>query len=224
MSRTNVMSAPRPGGSRARTRTLMLLAAACLAVGFFAAFAAPYLALDPQRFGRYWPRRGWLLLHITGGAVALLVGPAQLWLGLRGSPMRLHRRLGMLYLAGIALGALGAVGLVVTTTFGWVFGAGLAGATLAWIVTTALAFAAIRRGLVEQHKEWMIRSYVLTFAFVTFRIFFGALQAAGVGTVLERLTAASWFCWAVPLVVTEALLQGRKILAAGGRHTRAVSH
>jgi hypothetical protein len=72
-----------------------------------------------------------------------------------------------------------------------------------------LAFIAIRRRLLEQHKEWMIRSYVVTFAFVFFRIFFRTLGAADIGTSLERAGAASWFCWAVPLLICEAILQGR---------------
>jgi Predicted membrane protein (DUF2306) len=99
--------------------------------------------------------------------------------------------------------------LAFNTTFGWVFGAGLGGLATAWIVTTGLAFAAIRRHLYEQHKEWMIRSYVVT---MTFRLFFEVLRWPGIGTVGERLTAMAWICWAVPLLVTEGLLQGRKIL------------
>lgn len=35
-----------------------------------------------------------------------------------------------------------------------------------------------------------------------------------VGTTPEQLAAASWFCWAVPLLVMETLLEGRKIFAA----------
>ena len=54
---------------------------------------------------------------------------------------------------------------------------------------------------------------VVTTAFVTFRVFFLLLQNAGVGTLNEQLGAASWFCWAVPLLITEAWLQGRKILS-----------
>jgi hypothetical protein len=60
----------------------------------------------------------------------------------------------------------------------------------------------------------MIRSYVVTFAFVTFRLVWAAFHAAEVGTLPEQLAAASWSCWAVPLLFTEAILQGRKILAA----------
>jgi CelD/BcsL family acetyltransferase involved in cellulose biosynthesis len=58
----------------------------------------------------------------------------------------------------------------------------------------------------------MIRSYVVTFAFVTFRAMWAALQAAGVGTLHEQLAMASWFCWAAPLLVVEAALQGRKLV------------
>jgi hypothetical protein len=53
----------------------------------------------------------------------------------------------------------------------------------------------------------------VTFGFVFFRIFVGIAQATGIGTLQEQLAAASWFCWAAPLLVTEAILQGRKIFA-----------
>ena len=148
------------------------------------------------------------------GIVALLSGPVQLWLGLTAQRVWLHRRLGLVYMASVAVSSVAAYYLAFNTDFGWVFGAGLAGLATAWIVTTGLALVAIRRHLYEQHKEWMIRSYVVTTAFVTFRLLFSGLEAAGIGTVVERLTAASWFCWAVPLVIAEAVLQGRKIFAS----------
>ena len=99
------------------------------------------------------------------------------------------------------------------TDFGWIFGAGLFGLAVAWVATTTLAYLAIRRSLIDQHKEWMIRSYVVTFAFVTFRVIQPALQAARIGTELEQLAAAAWACWAVPLLITELVIQGRKVLA-----------
>jgi Predicted membrane protein (DUF2306) len=57
---------------------------------------------------------------------------------------------------------------------------GLGGLALAWMLTTGMALIAIRRSLVDQHKEWMIRSYVVTFGFVTFRGIIPLLRAAGV--------------------------------------------
>jgi hypothetical protein len=39
----------------------------------------------------YWTMRGWLLMHITGGMVALLTGPFQFWTGFRMRYVNLHR-------------------------------------------------------------------------------------------------------------------------------------
>ena len=192
--------------------TIVLLGIAGVSAAvFLVAFAVPYLTLDQQRFGPYWPKRGWLLLHITGGMLALSLGPFVLWLGLNRRRMNVHRILGTAYISSIALSSFAAFYLASHTELGWVFGAGLSGLATAWIVTTGMALVSIRKRLIAQHQEWMIRSYVVTFAFVNFRILAGILQVAAVGTLNEQLAAASWFCWAVPLLVTEVVLQGRKI-------------
>jgi uncharacterized membrane protein len=188
-------------------------AAALTAVGFVLIAVVPYFTLDQQPFGPYWPRRGWLLLHIGGGMVALLTGPGQFWLGLDGRGAAWHRRLGIAYVASVAVSSIAAFYLAFTTTFGGAFGAGLIALAIAWLTTTGLAFAAVRRYLIEQHREWMIRSYVVTFAFVTFQLAIPVLQAFGMGTLSERFATAIWLSWTVPLLVTEAFLQGRKILA-----------
>jgi uncharacterized membrane protein len=185
--------------------------AALIGIGFFVAVALPYLTLDQEVLARYSSRRVWLLAHIAAGAVALLTGPVQLWFGVSRRAMAVHRRLGLAYVASVGVGAVAAFYLAAHTNLGWGFGAGITGLGIAWVVTTTLAIVAIRRGLVEQHQEWMTRSYVVTFAFVTFRTLWGVLQAAGIGTQHEQLAASSWFCWAVPLLVTEVVLQGRRI-------------
>jgi Predicted membrane protein (DUF2306) len=205
------------GGStaiRPGPRVIALLGIATLvSLVFIVVAALPYFSLNEAQFRTYWPRRGWLLLHITTGIVAILTGPVQLWLGLSDRYPAVHRSLGLVYLGSITVSSAAAYYLALHTDGGWVFGSGLAGLATAWLVTSYLAFLAIKRHLYEQHKEWMVRSYVVTLGFVTFRILFTALQASGVGTLPEQLGVAAWFCWSVPLLVTEAVLQGRQILA-----------
>jgi hypothetical protein len=179
----------------------------------FVVFAAlPYYRLSPAQFGPVWPRRWWLLLHITTGIVALFSGPVQLWLGLTDQRPHLHRRLGVIYLTAVGTSSFAAYYLATHTDFGIVFGAGLSGLATAWVVTTGLAYLAIRRHLLDLHKEWMIRSYVVTTGFISFRLLVVLLGAGGIGTIQERIGIAAWFCWSIPLLVTEAILQGRKIL------------
>jgi hypothetical protein len=203
---------PSPG--RVWGRAVVLLAVTAVAFWFVLANVVPYIVPDAVHAARYAAaRRVGLLVHIACGTVALLIGPVQLWLGLGRRHVGLHRRLGVVYVGSVALGSASAFSLAVTTRLGWVVGMGLAGLGLAWLVTTALALAAIRRRQIPQHAEWMIRSYVVTFAFVTFRLLWAAFRAAEVGTLPEQLAVASWLCWSGPLLFTEAILQGRKILS-----------
>jgi predicted membrane protein DUF2306 len=201
------------------TKALIGLAAIAALV-FIAVAAWPYRAmfgseesarqaLQDFQFS-YWPRRGWLLVHIAGGLIALLSGPVQLWLGLHDVKMHIHRKLGLIYITGMAIGSVGAIGLALQTDGGLVFGSGLFFLALAWITTTSLAYIAIRKGLIDQHREWTIRSYVVTFAFVTFRVGQVAMTARGVDLV-TAIGIMAWACWAIPLLITEAVIQGQKL-------------
>jgi len=183
-----------------------------LAVGFILKYVFHYyLHYDQASFNPYWPRRGGLLLHISGGMLALVTGPWQFWTGLRMKHMQVHRWTGRLFLLGAAMGVVGAAYLAFTTTFGWAFATGLIGLACAWAGTCAMAYYAIRRGLVQMHKEWMIRAYVVTYAFVTFRVFsdYGAISR--LQPAIDVSMTLSWVCWVVPLCITELVLQLRQM-------------
>ena len=49
-------------------------------------------------------------------------------------------------------------------------GASLVTLAIFWLVSGGMAYLAIRNRRVQMHKEWMIRSYVLTFFFVNARL------------------------------------------------------
>ena len=77
-----------------------------------------------------------------------------------------------------------------------------------------MAYVAIRLGHVRQHKDWVLRSYVVTFTFVTTRTLaeLGILPSLG-GDPFATLV---WLCWSMSLLATEVILQGRKVIAPGG--------
>lgn len=182
------------------------------ALHFWARGPLHYLLDHTERsFGDYWPRRWWLLLHIGGATLALFMGPFQLWSGLRSRHLAIHRLTGLLYVAGVGLG--GAAGFYMSFfTQPRDFGVSLFMLAFAWWLTVGMAFLAIKRRRIEAHKEWMIRGYVVTFAFVAFRYLvdlpiFEPLGAARASTV-------GWLCWVAPLLVTEAVLQWRRTVGA----------
>ena len=192
---------------------VLLAVALLVGLGFVIGFVFPYFRLTPEALGPYVAKRVWILMHIIGGSIALILGPFILGSGLRRTRMQLHRKIGMAYMVSGGFSSVAAFYLAAHTEVNWVFGMGLSGLAIAWITTTGLAFISIKKRLITQHKEWMIRSYVTTFGFVSFRILVGVLTVANVGTLIDRLTAASWFCWAFPLLLTELILQGKKVFS-----------
>jgi len=186
-----------------------------LAVLFVAKYVLFYFRhYDPLSFDPYWPRRGWLFLHISAGTLALATGPLQFWTGLRQRNLAFHRWTGRLYLFSVAAGIVGAVGLSATTTFQWGVVNGIRALALAWLVTTAMAYYTIRKGLVSLHKEWMIRSYVVTFAFITFRFLQDYSPLSRVQPEGDRDTTIAWACWVVPLAIVEMVFHFKRTRSA----------
>jgi uncharacterized membrane protein len=174
-----------------------------------AGFTNPYHGAS-----NYWVMRGWVLMHITAGMTALLIGPWQFWTGFRMRYARIHRWTGRVFLCAVSLGSVAAFRLVFATTSGWAFGSGLFFLALAWITTAAMAYYAILNGRVAIHKEWMIRAYVVTFAFVTFRLISNWAPTSNLKPEEHVPIVAAWACWAVPFFFTEVILQLRRMHTA----------
>ena len=172
----------------------------------------PYILMDQDKIGRFEGREFWIITHVAMGIIALLVGPVQFWLGWK-SKFVSHKKVGLIYLIAILFSSIASFYLAVTTEVSWVFGMGLGGLGVAWVLTTGVAFLAIRKRKIELHREWMTRSYVVTMGFVFFRFFVGITSAMEIGTLFQRLEAASWFCWAFPLLFAEIIIQRKKIFA-----------
>jgi len=167
---------------------------------------------DPMRgAGNYWAMRGWLLMHMTGGMMALLTGPWQFWTGFRSRYARLHRWTGRLFLGGVAVGSVGAFRMAIGTTFGWAWAVALVGLAVAWVTTSGMAYYAIRRKRFQVHKEWMVRAYVVTFAFVTFRLLNDYGPTSHLQPPGDRIVTLGWISWVLPLLVTEVVLQLRRM-------------
>lgn len=135
-----------------------------------------------------------LRTHITASAFALLTGPWQFRVGLRRRWPRLHRASGRVYVAACLVGGVAGTGIALGTTHGPVAGWGFLLMGIAWITTTAVAFASILRGDVDTHRRWMIRSFALTYGAVTLRLYVGPATAAGAefDTIYP---AIAWLCW-----------------------------
>jgi uncharacterized membrane protein len=191
--------------------TITLSALALLAAWFIVKSALPYFNFSPTHYGSYfWPRRWGLLLHVAGGVTALTVGIVQLWLGLTHRVATLHRALGKVYVGVIAVASIAGFYLSLTSSGNPPYASGLFFLCVAWVVTTTMAVLAIRRRNLPQHREWMMRSYAVTFAFVTFRFGVDALASNGLA-LSDAQAIMAWACWAIPLLLLEPLIQFRAV-------------
>jgi len=195
---------PRPPLSR--NALVALAVPAGSVVYYIARYMLRYAVWDESHYGVMWSRRLSLLPHVIGGVTAATVGVIQLVTGESGRTTRAHRTLGWIYTTGVALGAAGSLSLSITVD-PWEFGyaTGLFALGVVWPIATAMAIIAAKRRAFAQHREWMIRSYVLTFAFVVFRFTMRRIIALKLGTDADVDGFLAWSCWAVPLFITELM-------------------
>jgi uncharacterized membrane protein YozB (DUF420 family) len=191
----------------------LLLVTAVLVLRFVPRNALPYFSMSDAELQRAAPTttlRWALFSHLSSGMVAIFLGLVQLWLGERRQYMHWHRNLGKLYGSADLLGSIGAFYMALTINGGVAYKSGLFFLGVAWLTTTSMAYVSIRHRIFEQHREWMIRSYVVTLAFVCFRLLGQILTAVGVPPTADRAGAQAWVCWALPLLIAEVFLQLRK--------------
>lgn len=211
MSATGVSATVARDARGRRLLALALLCAAVPAAWFLNRDAVNYLTVDIAHYTEYyWHRRYALMLHVGGGSIALSLGLLQTYLGLSGRTRRLHRWLGYFYLASGAIATAAAFYLALAMEpVAWIYSSGLIGLGLAWWVTTAIAYACVRRGALLEHRAWMLRSYVVTFGFVTFRAVQLWLVSFGITSEERSYDVAAWACWVVPLLLVEPLIRSR---------------
>ena len=147
-----------------------------------------------------------VMAHLGGGLVALAVGAWQMNARLRSRVIALHRWMGRIYVAAVLIGGLGALRMAVVSAQGWTTHLGFGLLALLWLFCTARAYVAIRSHEETRHRRWMIRSYSLTLAGVTLRIYLPLSLALGV-PFANAYQVISWLCWVPNIMLAEWLVR-----------------
>lgn len=164
-------------------------------------FVAPQ-ARPPFLRGRTGLMQLAVTLHLGGGGVALALGAFQLNAALRSRRIQLHRIMGCVYVVSVILSAVSGLRMAVASQGGTVAHLGFGLLACAWLFTTVRGFLRIRAGDDLDHRAWMIRSYSLTFAAVTLRIYLPLAFAVGAPFEIAYPVIA-WLCWVPNLIVAE---------------------
>lgn len=154
--------------------------------------------------------------HFLFGGIALLIGPfAFRRIVLRERPS-LHRRLGKVYMVSAAVSGLSGLAMAFGAAGGVPGRMGFGGLAVVWLSTTGFGFVAIRRRDIAAHRRWMVRSFAVCFAAVTFRIELLILTPL-LGFETAYPTVA-WSSWVLNLAFAEYWLSNT---STAGRWSRA---
>lgn len=159
-------------------------------------------------------RTGWYLpfyyAHVLVGGLVLLAGFFQLQPASHRRFRRAHRVLGYFYVMGILLFA--APGGLVMSLFinrgPWVLMSFVIQSIL-WFYCTAVAFDHIRKQRIIEHKQWMQRSYALTFAAVTLRVYIFLFSNSYDLSQPESYATLAWLSWVPNLLAVEWYIRRR---------------
>jgi predicted membrane protein DUF2306 len=186
-----------------RPRSWYLLAFLAVAVSAYAVAVLTVPAFGPPFIAERRAVIPWAVVgHLAGGAVALLTGAHQLNPALRTRFLEAHRWTGRMYLLAVAVGGTCGLALALRSQGGFVTHVGFGLLAVLWLATTGMAYLRIRARDQAGHRRWMFRSYALTFAAVTLRIYLPASLFAGL-PFLPAYQAIAWACWVPNLLVTE---------------------
>lgn len=167
----------------------------------------------PQSTTTYATYKVAILGHILFGSVALVVGPINLYNGLRGRHRRAHRRIGGIYAVAVSFAATFALFMAFHAYAGTIPGgrvivtSGFVALGSVWLVSlyAAVRSIAVDRD-VDRHAYWMIINISVTYSAVFFRVLNGAIVAMGKFETLYPLLG--WFGW-LPSVALGVLLARR---------------
>src|SRR5688500_17440214 len=135
------------------TAAQIALVASFLVASYFLVFdAGDYLrSFTAKVYGRFWPVRSWMLLHIASGALALLIGTIQFGLAFFRRPSVLHRWTGRVYVGAVVVSCIASLAVLRN---GSVLGAAWV-ALLVLLSTSALFFTAL--GWIEARRRRLAR-------------------------------------------------------------------
>lgn len=149
----------------------------------------------------------WLLPHGLAGACALILAPLQFSDRLRRRFTRMHRIVGRIYITGaFVLAPLGVYIQYLEERIGEPRSFTIATSVDATLLmsTTAFALFFILKRKIQQHRQWMTRSYAVALVFFEVRFISGVL---GLDDSVGATETIVWICVAFSIPLADLVLQ-----------------
>lgn len=146
-------------------------------------------------------------LHISSSLLVLLFGWLQFVKVIIEKTPKFHRLLGKIYLllvlilcapSGLIMGIYANGGLWSKLSFVII--------SVLWWSFTFAAYLQIRKGNIEKHIHYMVRSYALTLSALTLRLYVLVLPHYFILPAKEMYTLVAWLSWIPNLILAEIII------------------
>lgn len=150
----------------------------------------------------------WLVVHVAGSVTALALGSLQFLPGLRRGGG--HRWIGRVYVVSCLVGGFAGLVLAPGSHAGPIAAVGFGALAVTWIAVNLLGWRAAMDRRFDDHRRWMIRSWALTLAAVTLRLYLPAVMILD-WPFLPWYRAIAFLAWVPNLAIAELyLLRAKK--------------
>ncbi len=174
-----------------------------------------YLKDNPESIVRYKSMLLLLIPHVIFGLTALVIGPFQFSETLRKNNLKLHRKLGKIYIIAILLATPFAIlmniyypidGIKATLAFQNITQA------IVWAFTAGMAWLAAVKQQITIHKMWAARSYGITLVFVFSRIY-NPMPLFIENSEIDDFTHFLWILVVLALIIPDVLVFNKKLFS-----------
>ena len=145
--------------------------------------------------------------HVYTSIFVLILGLFQFSDCIRIRFVKFHRTAGKVYVA-LVLGLAGPSGLIMGyyANGGWFTQISFCLLAIFWIWFTYLAYKHIRKGQVQKHKNFMLRSYALTLSAISLRLFKWLIVIVFELPPMDTYYIVAWAGWLVNLGIAEIII------------------
>ncbi len=186
-------------------------------VGLMLAYVIPHdesFLVHPRDplWQHYEPFKWWLLPHGMAGGVLFCWAPMQFSDRLRDRFRQLHRVVGRIYVAGVFVAApLGFYIQYFQERMGVPGSFSIAAAVDAtlWMITTGTAMVFILKGKVQEHRQWMTRSFAVALVFLEVRVIGGVAGWESLDAHVNETIV--WACLAFSILSADLVLQWQEL-------------
>lgn len=187
------------------SKSVLWAAMGCMTLSVFVLSELPLLDKGTETRAHLVAIRWLIVPHVVAAVAALVCGAVQFSSRVRAWSLPVHRVTGRVYVGAVLVA--GPFALVMA--YGTAFFVATVVQAGAWMVTAVCAILSARNGQIAAHKQWVVRSYAVTFGFILLHLLNPWKVWSGIGD--QAYAMAIVICTFLAVLVPDVVFDWRRM-------------